>query len=232
MLESLAHTHGVRCISDLLVGFKYSAGAIDNQGPERFVFGFEESLGYLAGTYSRDKDATIAAMYLLELAGELKAQGQTLHIRLDELFREQGYFCDTQVSKTCAGETGQQQIRQFTQSLRSAPPAKVGNVTLTQVRDYQQDVGQLRRLPDNQVIGKIAQPVGDLLIFDGHIEHPQVPTAIRIAARPSGTEPKIKFYLFAHPLPGRRDDRPLSETRKHREEMLAAVRDAVSGWMG
>ncbi len=230
MLESLAEAHGIRCISDLLVGFKYIAGVIDDQGPDRFVFGCEESLGYLAGTYARDKDATIAALYLLELAAELKADNQTLLDRLDELFHEHGYFCDTQLSKTCTGESGRQQIQQFTESLRSAPPEMVGSAKLTQVRDYQ--TGELRRLPDNQTLGRIAQPIGDLLIFDGAIEHPRVPTGIRIAARPSGTEPKIKFYLFAHPLAGRRDEFPVSETRKHREEMLATVREAVSNWMG
>ena len=125
MIETLAKSHGVRCFRDLLVGFKYIAGVVDQQGPERFVFGCEESLGYLAGTYARDKDATIAGLYLLELAAELKAQDKTLLDRLDELFREHGYFCDGQLSKTCTGESGREQIQRLTATLRSSPPAAI-----------------------------------------------------------------------------------------------------------
>ncbi len=229
MLETMAQAQGVVCFSELLVGFKYIASVIDEQGPERFVFGFEESLGYLAGTYARDKDASVASLYLLELAAELKANGQTLLDRMDDLFREHGYFCDLQLAKTCIGEAGRQQIQNLTESLRSKPPEDVGGAKLTQVRDYLR--GEVRSLPDNKVTSRIAQPVGDLLIFDGLIEHPQAATAIRIAARPSGTEPKIKFYLFAHPVPGRREELPLSKSKQLRENILLKIQSAVSAWL-
>ena len=229
MIETLATAHGVRCFRDLLVGFKYIAGVVDQRGPERFVFGCEESLGYLAGTYARDKDATIAGLYLLELAAELKAQDKTLLDRLDELFREHGYFCDGQLSKTCTGESGRQQIQKLTATLRLSPPAAIGGARLTQVRDYQKH--EVRSLPDNRQIAALEQPIGDLLIFDGVVDLPQATTGVRIAARPSGTEPKIKFYLFAHPAEGCRDELPLPELKKRREQILVSVQDALSKWI-
>ena len=219
----------MRCIRNLLTGFKYIGDVMDREGAEQFAFGFEESIGFLAGTYARDKDATIAALYLLELAAELKATGKTLLNRLDELFVEHGYFCDGQHSKTCAGETGRQQIQKISATLRSSPPSTIGPARLIRVEDYMQH--ELRSLPDNRVIGRIEQPAGDVLIFDGVVDLPGATTGVRFAARPSGTEPKIKFYLFAHPADGCRDELPLTELKKAREEVLMSVQNALSKWI-
>lgn len=229
MIEPIARAHGVRCIRDLLTGFKYIAEVMDREGPDQFVFGFEESIGFLAGTHVRDKDATIASLHLLELAAELKATGKTLLDRLDELFVELGYFCDGQLSKTCTGETGRQQIQKISATLRSSPPTTVGPARLTRVEDYKQH--EVRSLPDNRVVGQIEQPAGDVLIFDGVAELPGATTGVRIAARPSGTEPKIKFYLFAHPAEGSRDQLPLTELKKAREEVLMSIQNALSKWI-
>ena len=229
MIEPVARAYGVRSIRNLLTGFKYIGDAMDSEGPDNFLFGFEESIGFLAGSYVRDKDATIAGLYLLELAAELKAEGKSLLNRLDELFTEHGYYCDAQLAKTCTGESGRQQIQQISAALRSSPPAVVGPVSLTSVEDYKQH--EIRSLPDNGKVDSLPQPTGDLLIFDGVVETPQGATGVRIAARPSGTEPKIKFYLFAHPAPGQRDQMLLSELKKHREEILMAVQNGLSQWI-
>jgi phosphoglucomutase/phosphomannomutase len=229
MIEPIAQAYGVRCVRDLLTGFKYIADVMEREGPEHFVFGFEESIGFLAGTYARDKDATIAAMYLLELAAELKASGKTLLARLDELFVEHGYFCDWQLAKSCPGETGRQQIQQISATLRSAPPATMGPARLTRVEDYQQH--EVRSLPDNRRIERIERPSGEVLFFSGIVELPGATTEVRIAARPSGTEPKIKFYLFAHPAPGCRDQLPLPELKMARDEVLMSVQKALSQWI-
>ena len=199
------------------------------EGADEFVFGFEESIGFLAGTYARDKDATIAAMYLLELAAELKAERKTLLDRLDELFIEHGYFCDGQLSKTCTGETGRQQIQRISAALRSSPPTNIGPARLTRVEDYKQH--EVRSLPDNLAVSRIEQPTGDVLIFDGVVDLPGATTGVRFAARPSGTEPKIKFYLFAHPADGCRDQLSLCELKKAREEVLMSVQNALSKWI-
>jgi len=149
--------------------------------------------------------------------------------RLDDLFTEHGYFCDAQLAKTCTGESGRQQIQQISAALRTSPPAVVGPARLTSVEDYK--LHEIRSLPDNRKTDSLPQPTGDLLIFDGVVDTPQGATGVRIAARPSGTEPKIKFYLFAHPSPGQRDQMPLSELKKHREEILMAVQNGLSKWI-
>ncbi len=229
MIEPIARAYGVRGIRNLLTGFKYIGDAMDREGADKFLFGFEESIGFLAGTYVRDKDATIAGLYLLELAAELKAEGKSLLTRLDDLFIEHGYFCDAQLAKTCTGESGRQQIQQISEALRTSPPTVVGPARLTSVEDYK--LHEIRSLPDNRKTDSLPQPTGDLLIFDGVVDTPQGATGVRIAARPSGTEPKIKFYLFAHPAPGQRDEMPLSELKKHREEILMAVQNGLSKWI-
>lgn len=229
MIEPIARSYGVRCIRNLMTGFKYIGGVMDTEGAENFAFGFEESIGFLAGAYARDKDATIAGLYLLELAAELKAAGKTLLGRLDELFVEHGYFCDGQLAKTCTGEMGRAQIQKISAMLRSSPPTTIGPARLTRVEDYKQH--EIRSLPDNRETGRIEQPTGDLLIFDGVVDLPGAITGVRFAARPSGTEPKIKFYLFAHPADGRRDQLPLPELKKAREEILMSVQNALLHWI-
>ena len=106
LVADIASRHGVQAVTDLLVGFKYIARAVEQGGPESFLFGAEESIGYLAGQYCRDKDAAIAALYALELAAELKGQGKTLLDRLDELFVEHAYYAEMQLSKSFHGPSG------------------------------------------------------------------------------------------------------------------------------
>ena len=161
------------------------------QGPERFVFGAEESLGYLAGEYARDKDAAIAALYLLENAAELRREGRTLLDRLDELFVEHGYHQESQSSKVCTGATGKEQIEQLMTAFRESPPVTFAGVPLARVCDYGRH--EVRALPDNSRIEELPQPCGDLLFF----ESVEADGEFRFAVRPSGTEPKIKFYFFA-----------------------------------
>lgn len=229
MIEPIARAYGVRCIRDLMTGFKYIGGVMDSEGANHFAFGYEESIGFLAGTYARDKDATIAGLYLLELAAELKGSGKTLLSRLDELFLEHGYFCDAQLAKTYTGETGRQQIQKISATLRSSPPTTLGPARLLRVTDYQQH--EIRSLPKNLVVGRVEQPTGDVLIFDGVVDISGATTGIRFAARPSGTEPKIKFYMFAHPADGCRDELPLTELKMAREEVLMSVQNALSEWI-
>ena len=107
LIAEISRKANVRIINNLLVGFKYIAETMDEQGPEDFVFGTEESLGYLSGTYCRDKDAAIAALWVCELAAELKSEGKTLLNLLDELYLEHGYHLEGQVSKTCKGSQGE-----------------------------------------------------------------------------------------------------------------------------
>jgi len=175
----------------LLVGFKYIAGTMEELGADKFVFGAEESLGYLAGDYCRDKDATIAALYVMELASELKSQGRTLGDDLDRLYLEHGYFAEGQRSFEHAGAQGRSRIDALLGELRNHPPADLAGVRLAKVRDYRDQV--VRSVSDGKVSGQLQSARGDLLFLDS-IDGPR---QFSIAVRPSGTEPKVKFYFFA-----------------------------------
>jgi len=221
MIAAIAKSYGVRAIDDLLVGFKYIAATMDAEGPDEFVFGTEESLGYLSGTYARDKDAAVAGLYALELAAELQAAGKTLVDRLDELYEIHGVYLEDQVSITCPGPQGNQQIAKMMQTFRQQPPEKLGDIRLTRVLDYQRH--EIRAVPSNARIADLPQPSGDLMIAEGEINECQV----RFALRPSGTEPKIKFYLFVH-RPALRGG--AVGGRELAVEVMAQARAVVRGW--
>ncbi len=223
LVAAIAKRHGVRCINNLLVGFKYIGQTMENEGPERFVFGTEESLGYLAGTYARDKDAGIAALYLAECAAELRAQGKTLLDRLDELAVEHGYFLEGQVSKVCEGAEGSRQIKQLMAAFRTQPPVELAGIALAEVQDF--GTHEVRSLPDNTRTCDLPEPQGDLLIFSSSPGQREV----RVAVRPSGTEPKIKFYLFA------RSDcanaAALANVQSQTDDTLSAVEASLMQWI-
>ena len=100
MIRRIADAYGVRTCGELLVGFKWIAGLVDDEGPERYVFGAEESHGYQVGTYTRDKDGVVAALLMSELAARAKSQGQTLHQKLDALYWQYGCHAERTVSAT------------------------------------------------------------------------------------------------------------------------------------
>ncbi len=187
MTHALAKEYGVRVEDNLLVGFKWIGVQIDECGPEDFLFGFEESHGYLKGTHARDKDAAVAAMLFAELAADLKAQGKTVLQHLDALYKRAGYYAERQINKVMEGREGVGQIKALMEALRSRPPESVGGLKVTEIYDYK--THEIRKADGSK--SPLPKPDGDLLIF--HLDEP----GTRFAARPSGTEPKIKFYLFA-----------------------------------
>ena len=223
MISVIAESFGVNAVTQLLVGFKYIAKAIEDGGPNNFVFGCEESIGYLAGQYCRDKDASIASLFIVELASELKEHGKTLLDRLNELYVQHGVFAESQVSRYCRGADGRAQIAKIMERLRSDPPATLGPVTLESVRDYGQL--EIRRLPANSVSSKIEEPHGNLLFFDSA----DGPLTLSIAARPSGTEPKIKFYSFARAQDVTEDS--LAERCKAANDLLSDAETSLATWI-
>jgi len=224
LIADIARSHNVRAIDDLLVGFKYIAETMDREGPERFVFGAEESLGYLAGQYARDKDAAVGALYLLEAAAELRAEGKTLWHRLDELFLQHGYYLEGQQSKVCTGPQGKQQIDSIMQAFRQTPPQAFCGIPLVEVRDYREQ--EVRTLPDNVKTDDLSEPSGNLLFFasqPGEREY-------RIAVRPSGTEPKIKFYFFVKQTCDAAARLP--EVKRDSSEFLRTLQNELLEWSG
>ena len=188
MTKALGRREGIRTEDDLLVGFKWIAQRVDREGPAGFLFGFEESHGYLKGTYARDKDASVAAMLFAELASTCKDRQQTVVEYLDDLYIDVGHYGERLINKTYKGREGLDKIRSIMKAFREAPPRTVAGLAVKQVYDY--GTHEIRDL-DGGSTSPLPEPTGDLLIF--HTER----EGVRFAARPSGTEPKIKFYLFA-----------------------------------
>jgi phosphoglucomutase/phosphomannomutase len=200
LIRRITTAYAATMVDTLQVGFKWIGQAIDQTGPGHFVFGCEESHGYLAGTHVRDKDASVAALLLAELAASLKARGRTLHEKLDELFCAHGCHLERQVAVTLPGASGMDRMKEIMAGLRARPPATLGGLDVVRMRDY---ATLMTTKPGSQPVG-FDGAQGDLVIFDlagladagagapGHFP----PLGNAVAARPSGTEPKIKFYLF------------------------------------
>jgi phosphomannomutase len=186
LIRRIADAYGVRTNGNLQVGFKYIGGTIDDMGPEKFVFGAEESYGFLAGTYARDKDAAVAAMLLAELAARVKAAGQSLHQKLDAIYWQYGYHGETQISVAMPGSQGMQQMAALMKKFRNEPPRQLAGLEVTRVRDY---LGLTEHRP-GQPKRPLNGPRGDMVMLDLAAE------GTYLAVRPSGTEPKVKYYMF------------------------------------
>jgi len=172
----IARSYGAD-VPETLTGFKYIGELMtkfEQSGERTFLFGYEESYGYLAGNYARDKDAVIAAMLIAEAAAYYKSQGKTLYDVLLELYERHGFFMEQLESRTMKGKDGLAQIGQIMERFRSAPPQSVAGVNVQQVKDYAPGIDGLP--PEN---------VMKFFLEEGSW----------FCLRPSGTEPKIKIYF-------------------------------------
>ncbi|MBO4359339.1 MAG: phospho-sugar mutase [Eubacteriaceae bacterium] len=176
MVHSVARRWGVR-VMDLLTGFKYigeQIGYLEQKGEqERYVFGFEESYGYLAGTYVRDKDAVVASMMICDMFAYYRARGKSLPEKLSELYSKYGYWLNTLYSFGFEGQEGFLKMKQIMASIRENGLASAGIVTES-VKDYKDGIDGL--------------PASDVLKYT-------LPDGCTIVIRPSGTEPKLKVYM-------------------------------------
>ncbi len=191
LMRRIADAHGVQTVGDLLVGFKYIGGAMDERGPAGFLLGAEESYGFLIGAHVRDKDAAVASMILAELTARAKAEGFSLHEKLDSLFRRYGCHAESQLSVTMPGAEGMDRMIALMAQFRDAPPASLAGLGIARIRDY---LHNTVREPGGRS-QPLAGPTGDLVMIDLEDEGNYV------AIRPSGTEPKVKFYMFAYRAP-------------------------------
>jgi phosphoglucomutase len=228
MIARIAWAHEVRVIDDLPVGFKYIGQAIEEQGPDTFIIGCEESLGYLAGTYARDKDAAIAALYISEFAAELKAQKRTLLDYLDQLYLEHGVHWETLHTEPCEGARGLEQVALIMQRLRESPPVQLGKIQIMRVCDFQSH--QTRELATHEIDPGPDTPSGDILRLVGEVHGFELDVTIR----PSGTEPKLKFYFAAFgPCPAAKYLATLkTSAKKHlanfQRDLVAWIKDATN----
>lgn len=176
---------------DVLTGFKFigeQIGILEKSGEEdRYVFGFEESYGYLAGSYVRDKDAVIASMLICEMVAYYKQKDVTLVDVLEEIYKKHGYYYCSQKSYTFEGEAGMKRIASIMDTLRSTPPTELLGSPVVKINDYENSVSII---PSNGTKTTIDLPKSNVLSFFAEDD-------CSLIARPSGTEPKIKFYLSA-----------------------------------
>lgn len=186
LADRIAAAHGVQ-MRQVLTGFKYIAGQIERslrEGKGHFLFGFEESYGYLGGTFVRDKDAAMATVLLCEAACCYAGRGLTLFDALQELYQKYGYIRESVLSLTLEGREGLARIRNAVSALRAAPPREIGGYAFTGFADYACGVQKDLTSGQTQPTGL---PASDVLAFTF--------PAGRIVVRPSGTEPKLKAYL-------------------------------------
>ncbi|MCO6455187.1 MAG: phospho-sugar mutase [Pirellulaceae bacterium] len=187
MIERIATSYRVRTIRDLQVGFKWIGGVMDERGPDRFVFGAEESHGYLTGQYVRDKDGGLACLLMAELAARVKAQGKSLHEKLAALYWQHGYHAERLLNLPLPGSEGMQAMDALMARFRRQPPRTLGGIDVAEVLDYQ---ALTRCRLDGASEPMPGAPPGNMVILELAEEGNYV------AVRPSGTEPKVKFYMF------------------------------------
>ena len=186
MAGAIARAYGLRFI-EVLTGFKYIGQQIlgfEESGKGTYVSGFEESYGCLIGTHARDKDAIVATMALCEAAAYYKTQGKTLWDAMIDMYEKYGYYKDDIQSITLKGIEGLEKIQSILETLRKNPPAKIGGYQVTSARDYKLDTIR------NMATGEITEtglPKSNVLYYD-------LTDDAWLCVRPSGTEPKVKFY--------------------------------------
>lgn len=178
LVDPVAAKYGVD-MRRVLTGFKYIGGVIadlEQRGEkERFIFGFEESYGYLAGTHARDKDAVVASMLICQMARYYRTLGKNLYQAMQDIYREFGFHHNRTVSYAFEGSAGAETMASIMAAFRSHPLSEIAGYKVEQFLDYQQGVGGL--------------PSANVLEFD-------LEKGNKVIVRPSGTEPKVKVYLF------------------------------------
>lgn len=219
-LGVIAKALGVR-YAETLTGFKWIANRALELEPEgaRFVFGYEEALGYTVGTLVRDKDGVSAAMVLAELAAIHHAEGRTLIDALEAIAEGSGLYVSGQRSTVFPGSEGQAKMAKIMEGLRTSPPETLGEQAVLAVRDYQTGVRTAR----DGSTQPVDLPPSNVLVFE-------LEGGDRVIARPSGTEPKIKFYFdVVSALEGERYAQAKVRVRARMEALADAFTARVAG---
>ncbi|WP_437790586.1 phospho-sugar mutase [Sorangium sp. So ce693] len=221
MLGVIAAALGVH-YEETLTGFKWIANRamdIERSTGARFVFGFEEALGYTVGPVVRDKDGISAAALVAELAAVRKAEGRTLLDELQAITRKYGLYMSGQRSYTLRGVDGLEKIAAIMAALRKSPPAAIGGVPVVAWRDFEART----RTTSDGLVEPLVLPPSNVLVYE-------LDGGSRLIARPSGTEPKIKFYFDVREEVAA--DEPLGDAEARATARLDALARAFSGLAG
>ncbi len=213
MAKPVAESHGLYYI-EVLTGFKYIGEQIklfEQNNSYNYVFGLEESYGCLAGTHARDKDAVVAVQMLCELAAFYKKQGKTVWDAMVDMYEKYGYYKEGQYSITMKGIEGAKEIAALMEKLRNNPPKTFGDFKVEEFRDYK--TGETLNIATGEK-GKTGLPESNVLYF-------ALDNDAWCCARPSGTEPKIKFYMGVKGTS--------LEDAKNKEDQLTEAVKAVIG---
>jgi phosphoglucomutase len=187
MIQPICDSFGVAKM-EVLTGFKFIGEKIkefEETGAYAYIFGFEESYGYLAGTYARDKDAVVATMLLCEMAAYYKKNGMTLYQALQKLYEKYGYYLDGVKAITLKGLDGVERIQKIMAALRETMPKTFAQKAVVWAKDYKTQVFRNLQTGETQ---KSMLPVSDVLYYT-------LEDGTWLCVRPSGTEPKLKFYI-------------------------------------
>lgn len=194
----------------VLTGFKYIGGQIALLGQteaDRFMFGFEESYGYMSGTYVRDKDAISASMLICEMAQMYKNEGADLIEAIESLYERYGYYLNKTINMSYPGSSGADKMEAIMDSLRTNPPQVIAGLPVVSILDYE-DGAPMTKINGNPDEHQIL-PSANVISFD-------LGDGVRIIIRPSGTEPKIKAYVFSK-----------ANTRDQAEQLLFELSNAA-----
>jgi len=190
LADRIAKKFGVE-MKAVLTGFKYIGGEIlklEEKGLEKnYIFGYEESCGYLKGTYARDKDAVVASMLVCEMAAELKLQGKTIVDALNELYSTYGHFLSYVQSVELQGADAMEKAAELMTGYRTNVPESIGGAKVTEIKDYQSSTARNLATGDESPILLPKSNVLEFILGDQG----------SLIVRPSGTEPKVKFYYTA-----------------------------------
>lgn len=213
LTERICRHYGVELVT-VLTGFKFIGEQIrllDDSGKKKFMFGFEESYGYLAGTHARDKDAVVASMLIAEVYAWYKSRGMTLYDGLVELFNKYGYYKEDIDTFTLTGKEGAEKIQEALETLREKKPHSFGKSRVAAIRDYLIGIRRDLEAGDTEPLNL---PKSNVLYFE-------MKSGSWFCIRPSGTEPKIKIY---YGVSGNTDDSAREELHGLKQDVLSVIK--------
>ena len=212
MVKPIAMHYGTQ-VMDVLTGFKYIGEKIKEfleTGANNFVFGYEESYGYLSGDFVRDKDAVIASVLIAEMALYYRTQGKNLYEALEDLFKQYGYYREDLVSIQMEGKDGQEKIQAIISNLRENAPKEVGGIRVVRVEDYKLSKAYNVLEGEEEAIFLPTSNVMKFILEDGSW----------FVVRPSGTEPKMKIYVS---IIGQDEKDATNKVEKFKKQVLELV---------
>ncbi|MCL2816611.1 MAG: phospho-sugar mutase, partial [Oscillospiraceae bacterium] len=212
LAAKICETNGVKIIN-VLTGFKFIGEKIkqfEETGESSFIFGYEESYGYLAGTYARDKDAVVASMLITEMAAYYKTKNMTLFDAMKKIYKKYGYYGEAVQNIGFTGIDGTEKMKNIMDSMRKTPPVHLGGFKTVSFRDYK--TSKIKNLITGEV-SDTGLPKSDVLYFD-------LENGSKVIIRPSGTEPKIKIYYLIS-----------ADCEKSSDEQAEKLKTAMAGFV-